>query len=111
MRRSLLLLPLAGPLLVTACTGHTQQSATRPASGASMAQAIGAASNGCAGQPPISSLPVWARSGFSPPDVAVPHVMGAAGNIVAVLWSPQHALHSPPLPNVNNKILWVSKVQ
>jgi len=36
--------------------------------------------------------------------------MGAAGNIVAVLWSPQHALHSPPLPNVNNKILWVSKM-
>jgi hypothetical protein len=40
----------------------------------------------------------------------MPHVMGAAGNIVAILWSPKNALHSPPLPNPANKILWVSRV-
>jgi hypothetical protein len=42
--------------------------------------------------------------------VAVPHVTGASGNIVAILWSPKNALHAPPLPNINNKILWVSRV-
>jgi hypothetical protein len=39
----------------------------------------------------------------------VPHVTGASGNIVAILWSPKNALHAPPLPNMKNKILWVSR--
>lgn len=72
--------------------------------------AFPAAANGCIGQPPVSSLPVWARSGFVPPDQAMPHVMGAAGNIVAILWVTRDALHAPPLPDQNNKILWVSRI-
>jgi hypothetical protein len=40
----------------------------------------------------------------------MPHVMGEAGNIVAILWAPRDALHSPPLQDRNNKILWVSRV-
>jgi len=40
----------------------------------------------------------------------MPHVMGVAGNIVAILWAPHNALHAPPLPNMANKILWVSRV-
>ena len=40
----------------------------------------------------------------------MPHVMGEAGNIVAILWAPRDALHSPPLHKRNNKILWVSKI-
>ena len=72
--------------------------------------AVPAASNGCIGQPPVSSLPVWARSGFTPPDLAMPHVMGAAGNIVAILWATRDALHAPPLQDGNNKILWVSRI-
>jgi hypothetical protein len=75
-----------------------------------MAQAGAAASNGCVGQPPVSPLPVWARSGFSPPDQAMPHVMGEAGNIVAILWADRDALHSPSLPDRGNKILWVSRI-
>ena len=39
----------------------------------------------------------------------MPHVMGASGNIVAILWNPRNALHAPPLPTMNNKILWVSR--
>ena len=39
----------------------------------------------------------------------MPHVTGASGNIVAILWSPKNALHAPPLPNISNKILWVSR--
>ncbi len=39
----------------------------------------------------------------------MPHVTGASGNIVAILWNPRNALHAPPLPTMNNKILWVSR--
>jgi hypothetical protein len=42
--------------------------------------------------------------------MAMPHVMGAAGNIVAILWATPNALHAPPLPDRANKILWVSRV-
>ena len=69
-----------------------------------------AAWNGCAAQPPVSPLPGWARAGFSPPDQAMPHVMGEAGNIVAILWADRDALHSPSLPDRSNKILWVSRI-
>ena len=40
----------------------------------------------------------------------MPHVMGAAGNIVAILWATPNALHAPALPDMANKILWVSRV-
>ena len=40
----------------------------------------------------------------------MPHVTGEAGSIVAILWAPRDALHSPPLQDRSNKILWVSKV-
>jgi hypothetical protein len=115
--------PLAvAVLLVAACTGHNQSSARSqpPAAAASAtgsdaartgpAQAGAVTSDGCAGQPPVSPLPVWARAGFSPADQAMPHVMGEAGNIVAILWATRDALHSPPLPGRGNKILWVSRI-
>jgi hypothetical protein len=95
----------AAALLLAACTGNSQPSAAGTAR-ASASQA----SNTCAQQPPVSPLPVWARSGFSPPDQAMPHVMGQAGNIVAILWQTRDALHSPPLQDISNKILWVSRV-
>ena len=40
----------------------------------------------------------------------MPHVIGAAGNIVAILWATPSALHAPALPNRANKILWLSRV-
>jgi hypothetical protein len=97
---------------VAACSGESRQPLqAQPSAGrSSLALSSPASSNGCARQPPVSLLPVWARSGFSPPDPAMPHVMGAAGNIVAILWAPFNALHAPPLPNRANKILWVSRV-
>ena len=115
----MLFAPLAvTALLVAACTGTSHPSAARTSTtqastgvAASTRPSTGvAASNGCAGQPPGSPLPVWARAGFSPPDQAMPHVIGAAGNIVAILWAPRDALHSPPRPDLNNKILWVSRI-
>ena len=106
----------AGVLPVAACTGNGLPSAgAGPTVRASAAHAgavrAGApASNGCAGQPLVSPLPVWARAGFSPADQAMPHVLGEAGNIVAILWARRDALHSPPLHDRNNKILWVSRL-
>ena len=122
MRHGAVFVPLTvAALLVAACTsnsqpsGRPQPSATRAnASQASDAQPGSAqagvvTSNGCAGQPPVSALPVWARSGFNPANLAVPHVMGEAGNIVAILWAPRDALHSPSLQDRSNKVLWVSR--
>ena len=40
----------------------------------------------------------------------MPHVMGEAGKIVAILWATRDALRSPARQNINNKILWVSRV-
>jgi hypothetical protein len=103
MRRGVFFAPLAVVvLLVAACTGSS-----RPSAGVSGGAVT---SDGCAGQPPVSPLPVWARAGFNPPDQAMPHVMGEAGNIVAILWATRDALHSPPLPEPANKILWVSRI-
>jgi hypothetical protein len=92
---------------VTACTGHPQQSPrqTQPPTASQSGSATG-----CAAQPPVSPLPDWARAGFSPADMVMPHVLGAAGNIVAILWATPNALHAPALPNVANKVLWVSRV-
>jgi hypothetical protein len=55
------------------------------------------------------SLPVWARGGFHPPTMRIPHVLGASGDIVAVLFG--YPLLSPPSHSRNNKILWVSRVK
>jgi hypothetical protein len=106
MRRGVFFAPLAVViLLVAACTGSS-----RPSAGVSGGAVASAASDGCGGQLPVSPLPVWARAGFNPPDQAMPHVMGEAGNIVAIMWATRDALHSPPLPDVGNKILWVSRI-
>jgi hypothetical protein len=40
----------------------------------------------------------------------MPHVIGAAGNIVAILWATPDALRAPALPDQANKILWVARV-
>jgi hypothetical protein len=40
----------------------------------------------------------------------MPHVLGEAGTIVAILWADRDALQSPSLPDRTNKILWVSKI-
>jgi hypothetical protein len=113
--RSLYLAAMAAvavSLLAVACSGTPQQQPRREPSAAAapIAQISPASANGCAGQPPVSPLPAWARSGFTPPDIPTPHVTGTAGNIVAILWATSDALHAPALPNRANKILWVSRV-
>jgi hypothetical protein len=63
----------------------------------------------CASALSYGPLPTWARAGFHPADTAMPYVLGAKGDIVAILWARSSPLVSPPLPNRNNKILWVSR--
>jgi len=69
-----------------------------------------ATAGSCASSVVYGSLPPWARTGFTPPDVAMPHVLSAHGDIVAVLWARHDALVTPTPPGRNNKILWVPKV-
>jgi hypothetical protein len=84
MRRIIL---LSVPLLVaTACTGNSASASCDVLTGA---------------------LPTWAQGGFTPPTQSVPHVLGAGGDIVGVLFG--EPLHSPPQPDHSNKILWVSR--
>lgn len=64
----------------------------------------------CASAVVYGPLPTWARSGFSPPSIAMPHVLGARGDIVAVLWARHNPLSTHLPPNRANKILWVSKL-
>jgi hypothetical protein len=52
-------------------------------------------------------LPTWARGGFSDPKPRLPHVLGNAHRIVAILFG--YPLLSPPSPRRNNKILWVAR--
>jgi hypothetical protein len=52
-------------------------------------------------------LPEWARTGFSDPKPKMPHVVGDAGTIAAVLFG--DPLMSPPGPDRANKVLWVAR--
>lgn len=66
---------------------------------------------GCLARRIDGPLPVWARSGFHPPDVPIGHVMGLRGDIVAILWGgPESSLYAPPLPKQGNKVLWVPRL-
>jgi len=69
-----------------------------------------ATADACASAVVYGSLPVWARAGFSPPSLAMPYVLGARGDIAAVLWARHDPLVMPTPPGRNNKILWVPKV-
>ena len=79
--------------------------ARSPAGPASSASAVPELS--CLTAVTTSPLPVWARTGFTPPDQAIAHVTGSQGNIVGVLFGD---LHSPPAADQGNKILWVARV-
>ncbi|MEV4657245.1 hypothetical protein [Micromonospora sp. NPDC049301] len=87
-------------LLLTACT------ITGPSAAPVDAATSRAAATGCDSRIETGSLPDWADAGFSG-DARAPHVFGAKGDIVAVLFA-------NPLAHVrqdgsNNKILWVSR--
>jgi hypothetical protein len=63
-------------------------------------------SSACNGNITTAALPTWARDGFSPEGLHTPHVVGADGEIVGVLFV-RLRVHQPE--GTNNKVLWVAK--
>ncbi|WP_410809038.1 hypothetical protein [Micromonospora sp. 067-2] len=106
---------LGSVVLLAGCT--TGQSATptgvAATAGAATSAAVAAgaattagAATGCGSRVETGPLPEWANAGFSG-DAGTPHVLGARGEIVAVLFS--HPLAQVRQDGSTNKILWVSR--
>jgi len=89
-----------GAILLLAGCSSSGEPAPPPASAPAPAPACGS---------PVrdDALPEWARAGFSGDGAGVPHVYGAKGDILAVVFG--SPLSSPPESGRNNKILWVSR--
>jgi hypothetical protein len=67
---------------------------------------VASAAMTCGSRIETGSLPDWADAGFSG-DARIPHVFGAKGDIVAVLFG--YPLAQARDDGYNNKILWVSR--
>lgn len=97
-------------VLLAGCTTTTSGGAAAPTSAtattASATAATASAATGCAARVETGSLPDWADAGFSG-DARVPHVFGAKGDIVAVVFA--HPLRQHRKDGSNNKILWVAR--
>lgn len=104
----LVALGLAG-CISTGCTsaGSDDDPAGPPVTGSSAVP--GEQPGACRTTYPASPLPEWAGAGFSAPEPSVPHVLGDAGDIVAIVWVAEHPLSAPPQAGKNNKILWVAR--
>ena len=57
-------------------------------------------------QPTVGPLPVWARTGFTPSDQPVAHLVSVEGHIVAVPFG--WPLRSRQPKDRSNKVLWVA---
>ena len=100
-------------VLVAAAGATSWVLLSRPAGAPHAANITGpqpAAAGACTPAVAYGPLPAWARLGFHPPDMAMPYVLGARGDIVAVLWTRHDPLVTPTPPNRADKILWVSKL-
>jgi hypothetical protein len=75
--------------------------------GPSAPPASGAATS-CVANVPSRLIPKWARAGFTAAEPRIPYVLGARGDIVALLFG--NPLAAPPRRDLSNKILWVSRV-
>ncbi len=98
-RRAVTIAPLAAALAVLGVVGTivlVRPPAVDPAASAPSA---------CA---PIRTavLPTWARAGFSDPKPSMPFVTSKSGAMVAIIFA--NPLISPALPDLGNKILWVT---
>jgi hypothetical protein len=78
-------------------------------SGAGLAGAAGSkrAPQACHSAMRHGVLPVSARTGFSSPRPRMPHVLGARGDITAIVFG--YPLFAPPAQTRTNKILWVAR--
>lgn len=87
-----------GAFAVVALTGCTTAT---PDAGTSSLDA-------CASAVIDGPLPEWARTGFTPPDQSIAHVLGENGDIAGVLFG--YPMQAPPGTERGNKILWVGRV-
>lgn len=85
------------PLLAACGSGEDEQAAGAPVAGRT----------GCHAQIDRGVIPAWARTGFTQPQPRMPHVVGDAGRIAALVFG--DPLTAPPRKRMNNKILWVSR--
>jgi hypothetical protein len=92
--------------LAAACSAPTP-AAPQVAAGPTVSAATGAPAAGCAADVAPAPLPEWARGGFSPPDQAVPFVVGERGTILGVLFG--QPFSAPAASDRGNKILWVTR--
>ncbi|MFG3303150.1 hypothetical protein [Micromonospora chersina] len=95
---------LAPVLLLAGCTATgAPATETTPATPATPAAGT---PTGCGARVEEGPLPDWSDAGFSG-DTRMPHVLGAKGEIVAVLFG--HPLAVGRTEGPNNKILWVDR--
>lgn len=87
-------------VLLAGCTATSDGGSAAPTS------ATATTASACAARVETEPLPDWADAGFSG-DARVPHVFGAKGDIVAVLFA--HPLRQHRKDGSNNKILWVAR--
>ncbi|MER7893277.1 hypothetical protein ABTX15_25985 [Micromonospora sp. NPDC094482] len=101
---------LGSVVLLAGCTatGRSETPGSAPATTVTAAAANPAAgaAGGCGSRIETGPLPDWADRGFSG-DARVAHVLGAKGEIVAVLFG--NPLRVDRTDGSNNKILWVSR--
>lgn len=97
-RRVVMVAPIAAALAVIALVSVSVW--FRPAGGQAARPA-----GGC---PPLQTavLPSWARAGFTEPEPRMPFVTSASGHMLGIVFA--DPLVSPALPNLGNKILWVT---
>jgi hypothetical protein len=93
-------LVLVSAVLLAGCTAGGGDSPS------GVATSTASAATGCHSTIETGPLPDWADAGFSG-DARVPHVFGADGEIVAVLFG--HPLTHGRTEGPANKILWVSR--
>jgi hypothetical protein len=90
---------------LTACG---EKHVTKSTAASSVATPAVSATGTCTAKIPVKLLPPWARTGFSDPRPHMPFVLGAKGEIGAIVWG--NPLLAPPAKDRSNKILWVSRL-
>ena len=104
---------LLAAVAVAACSPASHPASSSPSRQDTAVPGGGAApvpAAGCLARRIDGPLPVWARSGFQPPDLPIGHVTGLRGDIVAILWGgPESSLYAPPITSQRNKILWIPR--
>jgi hypothetical protein len=80
-----------------------------PSAGPALPPPVIGAGPSCVADVPSRVLPTWARAGFTAAEPRMPYVLSTGGDIAAILFG--NPMAAPPRKELNNKILWVSRVR